>query len=115
MRLKDLKWYISKLAAKYHTGGLEAITESHYGGNRGPFFSAAKAVDFTIAVVAMFTLQMAMLDPFGKGARKFAYIIDIATGSAATAVILGIATYMIIHSRKQIETLECSVNQYLLE
>ena len=28
------QWYISKLAAKYHVGGLEAITESHYGGNR---------------------------------------------------------------------------------
>ena len=27
-------WYISKLAAKYHTGGIEAITGNHYGGNR---------------------------------------------------------------------------------
>lgn len=27
-------WYVSKLAAKYHAGGLEAITGSHYGGNR---------------------------------------------------------------------------------
>ncbi len=27
-------WYVSKLAAKYHTGGLEAIVGSHYGGNR---------------------------------------------------------------------------------
>ena len=26
--------YISKLAAKYHTGGIEAITGNHYGGNR---------------------------------------------------------------------------------
>ena len=26
-------WYISKLAAKYHTGGIEAITGNHYGGN----------------------------------------------------------------------------------
>ena len=26
-------WYISKLAAKYHNGGLEAITGNHYGGN----------------------------------------------------------------------------------
>ncbi len=27
-------WYISKLAAKYHKGGIEAITENHYKGNR---------------------------------------------------------------------------------
>ena len=27
-------WYVSKLAAKYHAGGLEAIVGSHYGGNR---------------------------------------------------------------------------------
>ena len=27
-------WYISKLAAKYHAGGIEAITGNHYGGNR---------------------------------------------------------------------------------
>ena len=27
-------WYVSKLAAKYHAGGLEAITGNHYGGNR---------------------------------------------------------------------------------
>ena len=26
--------YISKLAAKYHKGGIEAITGNHYGGNR---------------------------------------------------------------------------------
>ena len=26
-------WYISKLAAKYHAGGLEAILGNHYGGN----------------------------------------------------------------------------------
>ncbi len=27
-------WYISKLAAKYRKGGIEAITGNHYGGNR---------------------------------------------------------------------------------
>lgn len=27
-------WYISKLAAKHHAGGLEAIIGNHYGGNR---------------------------------------------------------------------------------
>lgn len=27
-------WYITKLAAKYHEGGLEAITGNHHGGNR---------------------------------------------------------------------------------
>lgn len=27
-------WYVSKLAAKYHAGGLEAILGKHYGGNR---------------------------------------------------------------------------------
>ena len=26
-------WYISKLASKYHEGGIEAITGNHYGGN----------------------------------------------------------------------------------
>ena len=26
-------WYISKLAAKYHRGGIEAIVGNHYGGN----------------------------------------------------------------------------------
>lgn len=26
-------WYVSKLAAKYHTGGLKAISGNHYGGN----------------------------------------------------------------------------------
>lgn len=28
------RWYISKLAAKYHKGGIEAIAGDHYGGNR---------------------------------------------------------------------------------
>lgn len=27
-------WYVSKLDAKYHAGGLTAITENHCGGNR---------------------------------------------------------------------------------
>lgn len=27
-------WYVSKLAAKYHSSGLAAITGNHYGGNR---------------------------------------------------------------------------------
>lgn len=28
------RWYISKLAAKYREGGIEAIAGNHYGGNR---------------------------------------------------------------------------------
>ena len=27
-------WYVSKLAAKYHAGGIDAIVGNHYGGNR---------------------------------------------------------------------------------
>ena len=71
----------------------------------GPIFSAAKAIDFTFAVVAMFTLQTAMLTTFDTSGTSFPRTANILSGTAAAVIVLGIATYMIIHARKQMKQL----------
>ena len=74
--------------------------------NRGPVFSAAKTIDFTFAVIALFTLQTAMLSTFDESGSAFAFTTNIVGGSATFAIVLGIASYMIIRSSKQIKLLE---------
>ena len=73
---------------------------------RGPIFSAAKTIDFTFAVIALFTLQTAMLSAFDENGSEFVFLANTIGGCAAFMIVLGIATYMIIRSNIQIKMLE---------
>ena len=65
---------------------------------------AVKLIDITVAVVAMFTLQVAMLSAFGEGTVP-AKAMNIATGTAAMAFVLGAAGYMMTAATRKVREL----------
>lgn len=76
---------------------------------RSPVMSAAKAISMVSAIVSMLTLESAMLSAFGQQeAQRFKHIMTSATGFAVCAAVLAIASYMIIHSTKEISQIKRS-------
>ena len=68
---------------------------------RTPVFSAAKIIDFVFAVVAMFTLQTAMLNSFGSGDHRFIAVFNSVSGIAVALFVLAAAVYMLIRAHRE--------------
>lgn len=71
--------------------------------NRNPVFSAAKIIDFSFAVTAMFTLQTAMFASFAEGLDV--RIPNIITGTAVALIITALAVIMIAKATRKIKQL----------
>ena len=69
---------------------------------RAPVFSAAKIIDFIFAVVAMFTLQTAMLSTFGSEDHRFIAVFNSAIGIAVSMFVLAAAVFMLIRAHREI-------------
>lgn len=69
-----------------------------------PVLSAAKVINLTAALVSMLSLETAMLTQFGTvDDAGFRQIMMAATGFGVSAVVLGMAVYMIVHATKTIK------------
>lgn len=69
-----------------------------------PVLSAAKVINLTAALVSMLSLETAMLTQFGTADdAEFRQIMMAATGFGVSAVVLGMAVYMIVHATKTIK------------
>lgn len=78
---------------------------------RSPVLSAAKAISMVSAIVSMLTLESAMLSAFGgQDQQQFKHIMTSATGFVVCAAVLAIASYMIIHSTKEIHRIKRSIS-----
>lgn len=72
-----------------------------------PVLSAAKVINLTAALVSMLSLETAMLTQFGTADdAEFRQIMMAATGFGVSAVVLGMAVYMIVHATKTIKILK---------
>lgn len=72
-----------------------------------PVLSAAKVINLTAALVSMLSLETAMLTQFGTADDAgFKQIMMAATGFGISAIVLGMAVYMIIHATKTIKIME---------
>ena len=69
---------------------------------KDPVFSAAKIIDFVFAVVALFTLQTAMLSTFDGDDAQFTAFFNSLSGIAASAFVLLAALYMLVRARREI-------------
>ncbi|MBR1422420.1 MAG: hypothetical protein IJ571_03100 [Ruminococcus sp.] len=66
--------------------------------------SAAKDLALTGAVMSMFSLQTSMLHAFGSADEEsFRRMMNTVTGSVVMAIVLAIATYMIINGTRKTE------------
>ena len=64
--------------------------------------SAAKIIDFIFSVVAMFTLQTAMLSTFGSEDHRFIALFNSASGIVVSVFVLAAAVYMLIRAHREI-------------
>lgn len=68
-----------------------------------PVLSAAKVINLTAALVSMLSLETAMLARFGGDDDAFRQMMTAVTGGAISAVVMGMAIYMIARSSKQLK------------
>lgn len=72
-----------------------------------PVLSAAKVINLTAALVSVLSLETAMLTQFGGADdARFRQIMMAATGLCISAIVLGMAVYMIIHATKTIKVMK---------
>ena len=96
--------FISALYAFYRLGiAIKGMLTDRK--NRSPIISASKSINCCVAVVAMFTLQTAMLAQFST-ASEFDRTINIITGTAVALIVTVISIFMVVTAivtRKRID------------
>ena len=68
-----------------------------------PVLSAIMVVNLTAALVSMLSLETAMIARFGEDAEHFRYITTGVSGAVVCAVVLAMASYMIIKATKRLD------------
>ncbi len=99
--------YVMAMYAFYNiiTAVINVVKYRQY---KSPVLSAAKVINLAIALVSMFSLEIAMLTQFENAddSPYFRYIMISSTGGAMCIFILGTAVFMIIKSTKQLKKLQ---------
>ncbi len=80
---------------------------------KSPILSASKAIGFAAALVSMLALEIAMLTQFGgeNDSPLFNQRMIGATGAGVCSIVIGMATYMIVRSTKEIRQLNFNNSQ----
>lgn len=97
--------YVMALYAFYATitAVINIVKFRKYG---SPVLSAAKAINLTAALVSMLSLETAMLTQFGASDDvSFRQVMMAATGFGVSAIVLGMAIYMILHATKALKNI----------
>lgn len=68
----------------------------------GPILSAAKGIDFTVALVAIFSLQTALLATYGGDNCYMIALFNSISGIAVSVIVLGIAVFMLVKAHKSL-------------
>lgn len=84
------------------TAVINVVKYRKYG---SPVLSAAKVISLTTALVAVFSLESAMLTQFAvEGQAEFRTIMTGCTGAVICLLIIGLALYMLITSTRKLHT-----------
>lgn len=90
---------IATAAFTFYTMTMAVINLQKYRKTEQPILSAAKMLNFACALMAMFTMQSAMMASFG-GDDGFRMIMNTITGSVVLLLVFGLAIYMIRRGNK---------------
>ena len=74
-----------------------------------PILSAAKVLDFVAAMMSVLGLQTAMISRFSVNGESYRKMMNSVTGGFVYGIVILIAVYMLLHSRKlrkKVETVE---------
>lgn len=67
-----------------------------------PVLSAAKVLNFVSAMMSVLGLQTAMIANFSEHGETFRKQMNMITGGVVYGAVIGIAVYMLLHSRKYV-------------
>lgn len=77
-----------------------------------PVLSAGKVINLTAALVSMLSLETAMLTQFGAGGGTgFRQRMMTVTGFCVSAIVLGMAVYMIVYATKSLKSIRCEIRR----
>ena len=65
-----------------------------------PVLSAAKVLNFVSAMMSILGLQTAMIAHFSKNGDSYRKLMNTLTGGIVYFIVIVIAVYMLLHSRK---------------
>lgn len=65
-----------------------------------PVLSAAKVLNFVAALMSILGLQTAMISHFSDHGESYRRLMNTITGGIIYGIVIGIAVYMLIHSKK---------------
>ena len=101
---------IATAAFTFYTMTMAVINLQKYRKTEQPILSAAKMLNFACALMAMFTMQSAMMASFG-GDDDFRMIMNTITGSAVLLLVFGLAIYMIRRGNKLLKKMKDDNNE----
>lgn len=73
-----------------------------YRKNHSPILISSKCIDFTVAMISMVSLEVAMVYQFGNNDSNFKFIMTSCMGGAICTINSCIAIYMIIKANKNL-------------
>jgi len=78
------------------------INDIKYRKNHTPLIAAAKAINLVAATMALFILQVALINEFGvESDASFKIIINTLTGTVTSIITIGIAVFMVINYKRK--------------
>lgn len=91
---------IASAAFTFYSLTMAIINLQKYRKTETPILAAAKMLNFACALMAMFTLQSAMIASFDENNDNFRQIMNTITGSVVLILVFGLAVYMIRRGNK---------------
>lgn len=97
---------IATAAFTFYSLTMAVINLQKYRKTEQPILSAAKMLNFACALMAMFTMQSAMIASFDENNDGFRQIMNIITGTVVLLMVFGLAVYMIRRSNKLLKEID---------
>lgn len=100
--------YIIYLSAMYtfYTMTMSIINLVKFRKLGSPILSAAKVLNFISAMMSILGLQTAMIAQFSANEESYRRMMNTITGSVVYGIVIAIAIYMLLHSRKKRKKVE---------
>ena len=94
--------YIIYLSALYtfYTMAVSIVNLVKFRKLGSPILSAAKVLNFVSAMMSILGLQTAMISRFSVNGENYRRLMNAATGGFVYGIVVMIAVYMLLHSRK---------------
>ncbi len=99
---------IASAVYTFYTVTVSIMDIIKYRNYESPVISASKTIRFAAALVALLTLETAMLVQYGED-DAFRQIMTACTGAGVCLMVLGMSVYMIVRASKEIKKIQIHI------